>query len=99
MVDFNFQKSAFFPLPKFNIEPEVRMVSKFGISPIPGVDFQVNHVKLQGCKTFRLFVWQTLAWPSGWSSVRESQLCREKSQLILLMEDIQRSPGYHMTCH
>ena len=25
------------------------MVSKFGISEIPGADFQVNHVNLQGC--------------------------------------------------
>ena len=25
------------------------MVSKAGISELPGVDFQVNHVKLQGC--------------------------------------------------
>ena len=31
------------------LNPENAWVFKFGISEIPGADFQVNHVKLQGC--------------------------------------------------
>ena len=34
--------------PKFNMEPENDGFQKK--SPFPGVDFQVNHVKFQGCK-------------------------------------------------